>query len=311
MYKLPLFSLCLAFAYSSFSQIKPMLLKDKYAFQYKGMYFEVDPLTGGRISAFNLHGKESLFLDTTKRNNNWGATFWPAPQSKWGWPPSDTLDSKPYKAEVVGTSLVVNSLPTHATPRCAFTKTFSVSEVDTSVIVTYGIVNMAKETVKWSPWQIARVPSGGLSFFPSGETPISGDLAPLMKMEDGITWFHYDSTKIPAGVPKLFSDGRDGWLAHVDDNGLLIVFKFTDTPPALKAEGEDEIEFYAHPGLSYVELEPLGPIATIAPMGKTEWTVKWYIRQLPSHVHNTIGSESLVHYVRSVIKIRPVVNKKK
>jgi hypothetical protein len=288
-----------------------MLLKGKYAFQFKGMYFEVDPTTGGRISSFNLTGKESLFLDTVKKNNNWGATFWPAPQSKWGWPPSDTLDSKPYTAEIKGTHLVLHSAPTKAKPNCAFTKIFEVSEIDTSVIVTYGITNTDNKEAKWSAWQIARVPSGGLSFFPSGETPLTGDLAPLMTQVNGITWFQYDSTKIPTGVPKLFSDGHDGWLAHVDDNGLLIIFKFKDTPPSLKAEGEDEIEFYAHPDLSYVELEPLGPAISIPAQGTSEWSVKWYIRQLPTYVTSKVGSESLIQYVRSVIKIRPSLHHEK
>lgn len=310
MKRLFLCTFALFSAYCSFSQIKPMHLKDKYAFQYKGIYFEVDPTVGGRISSFNLNGKESLFLDTTKKNNNWGSTFWPAPQSKWGWPPSDTLDSKPYIAEMHGTHLVVKSLPTYAKPNCTFTKEFSVSEIDTSVIVKYTITNTDKAQAQWGAWQIARVPSGGLSFFPSGETPMRGDLAPLVKPVDGITWFEYDSTKIPAGVPKLFSDGKDGWLAHVDDSGLLIVFKFSDSSPAEKSEGEDEIEFYAHPDLSYVELEPLGPAKTIRAGGHSEWTVKWYIRQLPAYVQRQLGSESLVNYVKSVIKIRPVINKK-
>jgi len=292
-------------AFASFSQIKPMHLGKKYAFQYKGMYFEVNPEKGGRISSFLLNGKEALYVDTSKQNNNWGSTFWPAPQSKWGWPPSDTLDSRPYMVEVLPTSLKITSHTTTSKPNLAFSKLFSVNEADTSVVVTYSMYNSASSVAHWGPWQIARVPSGGLSFFPKGESALTGDLAPLMKDSNSVIWFEYDSTRIPKGVPKLFSDGKEGWLAHVDDTGLLTVFKFYDTPPTQKSEGEEEIEFYCHPELHYVELEPLGPNKALHPGAHAEWTVKWYIRQLPDNMNRKVGSVELLQYVRHLVRIRP------
>ena len=37
--------------------------------------------------------------------NDFGSTFWPAPQSEWNWPPIATYDSKPYTAVVQGNSV--------------------------------------------------------------------------------------------------------------------------------------------------------------------------------------------------------------
>jgi hypothetical protein len=300
-----LFSVSVTFLILSFgaalAQVSPKQKDGKVFLSSKGVYFEVDPSAGGRISSFKLHGKEVLYVDTANKNNNWGSTFWPAPQSRWGWPPPDTLDSKPYSLEIKGSQFIVKSKKMKGNPSCGFVKTFSFNSKDTSIVVNYGMVNNSQKANQMAPWQIARVPSGGISFFPSGKTEMKGDLLPLFENQGGVTWFDYDSTKIPSGVPKLFSDGSEGWLAHVNNDGLLLVFKFADIDPSQKAKGEDEIEFYAHPDKYYVELEPLGAYTSIPVGGTKTWQVKWYLRQLPKHIQVQNGSQSLVAYVRKMV----------
>jgi len=290
---------------AAYAQVKPVEKNGKYSFSSKGMYFEVDPKVGGRISSFKIADKEILFTDTSKGNNNWGSTFWPAPQSVWGWPPSDTLDKLPYKATVIGNTLTVNSLPTKGKTNCAFEKTFELNELEQSVSVTYKISNTTDKDISLGPWQITRVPSGGLTFFPTGTTASTGMLLPLLKTENGISWFDYDSAfvaKDQNAVPKLFSDGAKGWLAHVTNDKYLLLFKFTDTPANQKSPGEDEIELYTNPNNTYTELEPLGAFAKIAPNASTSWTVKWYVKKLPSNIDTKIGSLSLMTFVKNLVK---------
>ncbi len=286
------------------AQTKPVEKNGKYSFAFKGLYFEVDPAVGGRISSFKLNGKEVLY--TNKENgNNWGATFWPAPQSVWGWPPSDTLDSKPYTSKIVGNKLIVSSLPTKGKTNCAFEKTFETNEKDNSVSVTYKIKNTSKDTIALGSWQIARVPSGGLVYFPTGTTPATGDLLPLLSNKNGVSWFDYDSSfiaKDPEAIPKLFSDGSQGWLAFASNDAHLLLFKFTDTPADKKAPGEDEIELYTHHENTYTELEPFGPFTKIAPNSASTWTVKWYVSKLPKTVVVKPGSKSLLEFTKNIMK---------
>jgi len=291
------------FIYSN-AQTVPVAKNGRYSFTFKGTYFEVDPKAGGRISSFQYKGKELLYTDTTGKNNNWGSTFWPAPQSVWGWPPHDTLDSSPYSASIKSGILTLKSMEKKEALHCRFEKSFRMNEADQCVSVTYKIVNTGKMADTLGPWQIARIPSGGLSFFPTGTTPARGMLLPLLKEEKDISWFVYDSafvSKDPTAVPKLFSDGSEGWLANVTADGKLTVFRFEDTPADKKSPGEDEIEIYTNPNLTYTELEPLGPYQIIPAGEAHSWIVKWYARQVPGHIKIKSGNQELVKYVRMVI----------
>lgn len=300
-----IFGSLVALSVAASAQVKPVEKNGKYSFSSNGIYFEVDPKIGGRITSFKLGTKEILYTDSTKGNNNFGSTFWPAPQSVWGWPPSDTLDKLPYTATVNSNELTVKSLATKGKTNCAFEKTFSFNALEQSVSVTYKITNTSTQEIGLGPWQIARVPSGGLTFFPTGTTPASGMLLPLLKEESGVSWFDYDSAfvaKDQTAVPKLMSDGAKGWLAHVTNDKYLLLFKFTDTPADKKSPGEDEIELYTNPNNTYTELEPLGAFAKIAPNASSTWTVKWYIKKLPANVDTKIGSLSLMTFVKNLVR---------
>lgn len=294
--------LCTCF-FSACGQVAPKHHDGKYSFSFDGVYFEVDPHVGGRISSFKLDNKEVLYTHRANDNNHWGSTFWPSPQSTWGWPPLDTIDSKPYSAHVHGNELVVKSLRETKKIGLSLVKKFKFDVADTSIDVIYEAINLNHKPASFGPWQITRVPSGGLTFFPSGLTHAKGDLLPLIQKVKDVSWFDYDSTKIPKGVPKLFSDGQEGWLAHVNNDGLLIVFKFADVHPGQKAPGEDEIEIYTNPDLTYTELEPLGPHMEVGPKDMLLWHVKWYVRKLPANIKPTVGNDALVAYVRSILKI--------
>ena len=114
-------------------------------------------------------------------------------------------------------------------------------------------------------WQITRVPPGGLSLFPTGagvDPPCPpSNLAVREAM--GVTWYAYDGAAV-TDHQKLFADGREGWLAHVDGDAVLVK-TFAIVPRAAQAPGEAQIEIYANPSLTYVEIEAQGPYETIAP----------------------------------------------
>src|SRR4051812_24478711 len=63
-----------------------------YSFRIANLTFEVDAKAGGRVSTFKIDDKD--FLSGKNINSdNWGSTFWPSPQSAWGWPPLAELDN--------------------------------------------------------------------------------------------------------------------------------------------------------------------------------------------------------------------------
>ncbi len=291
----------------SIASVNPYAPIDKgkgiFAFDFNGIYFEADANNAGRISIFSLGGKNML---SGKEINatNWGTSLWPSPQSAWGWPPSKELDVKPYKGGIKEDLQSIELISEQDSMLgIVFTKNYKVSPQDTSIVVTYTIMNNALKTQSLAPWEISRVAPGGLTLYPTGQGAKQNLLAKLMVDKEGITWFAYDSAAMnfkPSDVPKLMHDGAEGWLAQVN-GGLLLIKKFVDVSVAKTAPGEGEIEFYANPDKSYIEIEQQGEYTSLEPGKSLNWEVKWYLRKLPEGVKAEVGNKALVEFIRSVV----------
>jgi len=270
-----------------------------YALQIHNLSVEVDSKVGGRISSFKIGNQE--FLSSVSVNpDNWGSTFWPSPQSAWGWPPSEQLDKDQYTAKVQNNSFVLTSQKDEKLGY-VITKEFYGNLTDTSLIIKYTITNNSTTTQSVAPWEITRVKPNGLSYYPSGKKSKKGDLAPLTEDSKGITWYNYNGDKIPPGVPKLISDGSAGWFAQIN-KGIILLKKFEDVPVEKMAPEEGEIELYANPDKSYIEIEQQGTYTKLNPGQSLTWEMKWYLRQLPKGVVAEPGNEKLIQYTMSIGK---------
>lgn len=140
-----------------------------YHLTFAGLQVEVAPQKGGRITSLKMGGKE-LFasVDTL----SFGSTFWPSPQSAWGWPPSYILDAAPYTATATGNTLKMVSQRDEQ-EGWQFEKEVSLLPEDTAVSITYTIRNIADTVQHVAPWQNSRVVTNGLVFFPKGELPLA------------------------------------------------------------------------------------------------------------------------------------------
>lgn len=278
----------------------PSVSGSVYTFTFGDTQFAVDAAKAGRIVSFSLAGKNILTAPKSGEDNNWGSTFWPSPQSDWGWPPPAAIDPKPHTARVVGNTLVVESAVDPGLGLCV-SKTVSVDAAKGMVAIDYGIANQGSTARKVAPWEISRVATGGLTFFPmGGGKPWRGmqELLPL-DLQNGVAWFA--APQAPAGNDqKVFADGREGWIAHVAGD-LLLVKAFADTTPAQAAPGESEIELYTDPGRTYVEVENQGAYATVEPGKASVWPVRWFLRKLDSNIKVQPGCADLLAVVRGLV----------
>ncbi len=273
-----------------------------FAFEFNGLYFETDASHAGRISAFGLNGKNFL---TGKDVNpvNWGTSLWPSPQSAWGWPPSKQLDGLPYIGGIKDSLFIELTSQKDSLLGYVFKKEYKANPADSSVTITYTAINDSEKKQSLSLWEITRVAPGGLTIYPSGKTKKKGLLEPLTKDSLGITWFKYVTEKIPSGdvVPKLLSDGSEGWMAQVN-NGIILIKKFSDVPVEKTAPEEGEIELYANPDKSYIEIEQQGEYTALEPGKSLSWEIKWYLKTLPSGIDGTNANQALVDYIRKTVK---------
>lgn len=266
---------------------------DNYFVRAGDVRFEVNPSMGGRITSFSVNGKEAL----RTAGDLAGLTFWSSPQSEWGWPPPESWDCLPFIASLNTTGDEL-TLVGQIDPQTGyqFEKRFLGVSDTSAVEITYSIRNTAGHPKMVAPWEITRVPPGGLSFFPAGDPAFEGNSSLLPSLvEDGIAWFWHRGED----NKKLFMDGREHWLAHKHGELLFVKIYHSDITPEQFAPNEAEIELYAVP--DYVELEEQGAYVSLAAGDVMSWSVTWLLRELPTPLSDEgQGSTLLTDFVRSM-----------
>ena len=268
---------------------------DVYSYVWGRRRLTVDLAHGARITSFGL-GDQNLLTGPDVDMVNFGSTFWPSPQERWGWPPVPELDSEPYEVDATTDKMRFKSRPgTRA--KVAVFKHIRADQREDCVDITYELVNNDSVAAKWAAWEITRVAAGGLSFFPTGQRKVGTQL-PVVD-QGGVSWFQHDPAKISGDGQKFSGDGAEGWLAHISGRTLLVKV-FSDVLPDAQAPApEAEIELYAARG--YVEIEPQGPYTELEPGKSLSWSVRWLITELPAQVPTELGSQALVDFVRTFI----------
>src|SRR3954470_7432219 len=282
----------------SASPVTPTIDGGRHVLAWGDVRVEIDAATGGRVTALCLGGR-NLLSEPAADAGNYGSTFWPSPQSAWGWPPVAEIDHGPYRADVEAAAVTMRSALSPALG-VVVEKRFAADAGRGAVTFDFAIHNHGKAPVQLAAWQITRVPPGGLSLFPTG----TGSFPPsnlLVRDTMGVTWYAYDAAAV-TDHQKLFADGREGWLAHIDGDAALVK-TFAIVPRAAQAPGEAQIEIYANPSHTYVEVEAQGSYEAIAPGAALSWRVVWLVRRLPSEIPRTVGSAPLLDFIRGAVEI--------
>jgi hypothetical protein len=266
-FKLSLLAVCLLAAAASASAQTITEVDGKYVISVGQTTMTVDANRGGKILSYKL-GEDEV-LNQGRMPNSFGSTFWTSPQSEWNWPPVAEYDSKPFKAEIVGDKLVL----TGDKSRFGYSirKEFTTDAKKGAISITYTIVNESGETRQVAPWEISRVPNDGVLFFVAKAVEPANNMAGMpFEFTQGGAWFVMDEARENR---KINADGR-GWLAYCA-KGLLFVKKFQDLKDGQAAPAEAEIQAYANPGKTFVEIEEQGAYTTLAPGATLSWTVRW------------------------------------
>ena len=251
----------------------------------------VDAAHGGKILSFKLGDAE--VLNQGRMPNSFGSTFWTSPQKEWNWPPVAEYDTKPFRAEIRGGALVL----TGDKSRFGYSvrKVFNVDAKDGAIVITYTIVNESGEVRQVAPWEISRVPNGGVLFFQAKSVEPANNMEGLpFVFEKGAAWYVLDEARENR---KVNANGK-GWLAFAD-NGLLFVKKFQDLKEGEAAPAEAEIQAYANPGKTFVEIEEQGAYTTLQPGEELNWTVRWYLKPLKG---DPVPSKALLRQAKKLVR---------
>jgi hypothetical protein len=279
-----------------------------FRLQVGNQSMDIDANLGARITSFLVDGRNFL-TDARVDSLNWGSTFWPSPQSDWNWPPPAAIDNEPYTASIEerGLKLVSKKSPAGL----IITKRISGDLQKGCFLLDYTITNASGKALKAAPWEVTRVKTGGMAFYPMGAGIKQGGLLPLTQEKDGIAWFVYREDGLPSkGDRQLYSDGSEGWLAAINGRTILVK-QFPDIPPEKAAPKEGEVELYASPltkgdgpveTRGYVEIEHQGAFQVLEAGASSSWHVTWLVRQVPDAIDVKAGSPELVEFVRRLVK---------
>lgn len=230
----------------------------------------IDASFGGRIRSLSYDGQE--MLSQSRWPESFGSTFWTSPQAEWNWPPVAEIDKGTYTVEHADSRTII--MTSQPSPRLGFavTKRFETGEGDAPISISYTINNVGEVARSVAPWEITRVPNGGLIFF---DAPLS-DISPagLLSFQSahGAVWYQPDVTN----ENRKINADASGWLAFAD-NGLLLVKEFPDLKTSEPAPGEAEVQVYVNRGKTYIELESQGAYTTLQPGQSLSWTVRWHL----------------------------------
>lgn len=266
---LSILAVCLLAAAASASAQTITEADGKYTIAVGQTTMTIDAARGGKILSYKL-GEDEV-LNQGRMPNSFGSTFWTSPQSEWNWPPVAEYDTKPFQAEIVGDKLVL----TGEKSRFGYSvrKEFTAVPKKDAISITYTIVNESGETRQVAPWEISRVPNDGVLFFVAPAVEPANNMVGLpFEFTQGAAWYVMDEARENR---KINADGR-GWLAYCA-KGLLFVKKFQDLKAGQAAPAEAEIQAYANPGKTFVEIEEQGAYTTLAPGASLSWTVRWSV----------------------------------
>lgn len=263
-----------------------------------GRRLVVAPREGARIISLSLDGEE-LLTQASTHSENYGSTFWDAPQSAWEWPPRAAIDSQPYRASRDSRGLWTLGAVDHGSGLQGG-KRFSTDVRRGCFVIEYRLRNSGSSECRLAPWELTRVP-GGLSFFPVHENcglPGSA-LAPTLE-RDGVCWYQFAEEDFVLGR-KLFRAGREGWLAHLLPGGLLLIKSFPEIAPGEQAPGHGSVELWGQDGGIYVELENHGRYQSLAPGESLAYQVRWFVERVPAGLDVEPGSAALLDFVRACL----------
>jgi hypothetical protein len=281
--------------------VTPTKNGNRYRFAWGDVILEIDAAAGGRVATLSLSGVD-LIVPVPAANDptTYGSVFWTSPRSAWTpetWPPPVMIDSAMYSGGVNGTHVVLDG-PADTSIGVSMSKDYSVDATTGWIKIVYTIHSTKMQ--KAAPWEVSRVPRGGIVFFQLGSSITAGPLTITQQSTTPKTVWFDDGPKTatsPNG-DKLYADGSGGWEAYVL-NGNMFLKRYTDIPSGSSPTGEGEVDVY--PGNGFLEFEEQGVYTQLTASGSLTWTVEWKALKVPSSVTVGVSSNTLLDFAKQQV----------
>ena len=244
-----------------------------YILHWANLSMTVDAHVGGRIVSLRVDGDE-LLTDTTVHPIYYGSTLWLSPQHHW-WPPPPAVDTDPYRVQSSANPLTLLSRADEDLG-LQVKKMFWAEPADSSLRVTYTVINRADTAQTVALWEVTRLPKDAEVTF-----ALDSALARNQAFRKHASWSADDGTyrvRVAAGdtaVDKASYNAR-GRVQYTRGERQLRKH-FADLSIAQLPPRQNEVEVYIDDS-AYLEMEQHSAYQTLAPQDSLVWTVRWYPR---------------------------------
>eukprot|EP00425_Heterocapsa_triquetra_P038611 CAMPEP_0195085056 /NCGR_PEP_ID=MMETSP0448-20130528/25567_1 /TAXON_ID=66468 /ORGANISM="Heterocapsa triquestra, Strain CCMP 448" /LENGTH=424 /DNA_ID=CAMNT_0040118433 /DNA_START=90 /DNA_END=1359 /DNA_ORIENTATION=+ len=125
--------------------------------------FESIAGAAGQIVSLKLNGDNLLLETPSGYGKVWGSTFWPSPQSTWGWPPLPAFLTAVFDAEVDEEAMSVTLRgPISEKLGVRVVKKFTADLAKGGIDVEYTMETNESTKTRLAPWEITRLKPEGL-----------------------------------------------------------------------------------------------------------------------------------------------------
>lgn len=282
------------------------------------------PDIGARIMQYDLGDHATLYVNpnlfgkihTPARGGLYsygGFKNWPAPQSKWNWPPPPTLDYGQYTYEIAENTpdsvavFVSSPVEQWLTPNIRFERRATMFSGTTRIRLMQTMVNEGASSVEWAVWDdtqtIVNHPgktdySNFWAYFPIDPDGLGGSdgvwywsepAAAAFKGEVAPGVFGVQFTPAGGSGAKVFADSPKGWVAHADRMDSVVYIKTFEIFNGNYSDDGAHVMVYVTGGAPhFMEIEPLGPLVRLSAAGSGEnrytFTENWWLTRMATPV---------------------------
>jgi hypothetical protein len=274
------------------ANVTPTKVGALWALNFGATVFQVDAATGASVTTFALSG-HNVLAD--------GSHFRPSPQKTWNWPPPPEIAANPYTAAINGSVIEMVS-QTNLQWGLKAKKRFWANSASGVVSTEYTLTNTSDQRASWGPWEVSRVNATGLTFFPEGNPipakPASFGQVLSLQLSLGASWLDYKAAQYTTGNYIVAHDGLQGWAAHAE-SGVVFIKSFPDILPTQIPPEEGEVQLWTDSTHTALEMENEGAYTALEAGSSIVWTMRWYLRAIPSDVPVSVGSSKLLDFVHT------------
>ncbi len=255
----------------------------------------LEPNLGGRVLKYELNGKNVLFVDPKDDGRIYekGIPIHPC-GGRADFGPEKTVPSHPalffgkWTAKITGPRQAEMISQKDSVTGVQLIRRFKLAEKGTKLEFTQIIRNVSDESKSYCHWSRTFVKGGGISLtplrrdsrYPKGYITYGPGAIINFNPEKEDNVSVTDGILVMTGTPKLpkfMTDGTAGWLGYLTKDNQLFIKTYPVYPNQIYGEmaaGTASVYYFKE---EYCEIEPIGPMESIAPGKEVSFTEQWYL----------------------------------